>query len=78
MDDECPSCGGAMEPLRERHLSIVLSGDHAEGEMDVNDDDADIIAMVCVDCGYRDEAEYRGDPDDGEEDKDQDNSDPEA
>lgn len=65
MDDECPSCGGPMEPLRERHIGITLSGDEGADALAVDDDAADIIAMVCADCGYREEAEYRGE--DGDE-----------
>ncbi len=66
--DECPSCGGVMEERRARTITLVYTGteggDDEEEHMD--DGDADLLSWICVDCGYREDAEYRGD-EDGEE-----------
>lgn len=63
--DNCPSCGGEMEETRKRHISLLWVGTEGGDDEDeiLDDGDADIISWVCVDCGYKEEAEYRGDGD---------------
>ncbi len=62
--DECPSCGGHMEERRRRTINVVFSGDEGADELETDDEDADVISWVCEGCGYKEEAQYRGDEDD--------------
>ena len=58
-----------MERSRRRKLSISLAGRDAPGEdeMELDDGDADVIELVCEECGYTETAEDRGDDGDEEE-----------
>jgi ssDNA-binding Zn-finger/Zn-ribbon topoisomerase 1 len=69
--DECPSCGGEMEERRARTITLTLVGTEGGEDEDelLDDGDADLISWVCVDCGYKEEAEYRGDEDGDEEEQ---------
>jgi hypothetical protein len=69
--DECPSCGGEMEERRRRDISLTMLG--VEGgddeELLIDDGDHDLICWICSDCGYREEAQYRGDEDGDDEEE---------
>lgn len=66
---DCPICGGVMEERRSRTITLTWTGteggeDEAE---ELDDGDADLLSWVCEDCGYREEAEWRGEDGDDED-----------
>lgn len=61
-----------MEELRTRSISLTWVGtEGGEDEEEFFDDgDCDLMSWICVDCGYKEQAEYRGD-EDGDEDEEE-------
>lgn len=57
-----------VEDSVERTISIDLSGPEGADEMDVDDDESDLIGWVCVECGYKETTELRGENDVQEDD----------
>lgn len=70
--EECPSCGGVMDERRARNITLTLTGTEggADEEAHMDDGDADLLSWICEDCGYKEEAKYRGD-EDGDQDDDE-------
>jgi hypothetical protein len=73
---DCPHCGADMvEDVRERTISINLSGPEGDGdEMQMDAGEADLIGWVCEECGCIETTEQRGDPNGDQEDDEEDQS----
>jgi len=58
-----------MEERRRRTITLTWTGTEGGDDEEEHFDDGgtDLISWICEDCGYREDAEYRGD-EDGDED----------
>jgi hypothetical protein len=71
---KCPNCDGNLEEMeRERTISVTLSGNEGDDELEADDSAPDVVLYVCDNCGYETQHDI---PPDEDDDGDEDEADP--